>query len=488
MLWQVSTLISALTSIVLALVIARLRGPDWYGNLSTYLFISGVGATVGAMGIPNALAKYVSELQGSGNRRAAVLFSRRQIKAATKSGLVAAFGVLAVMALLFLGKGYDDVPSLFVMALSVPITILFFSATQLSVGLQDFKSVLVATVASKAFLIVIGLAVVLLNFPLFVYLSVLTTSTAIGAILQLRSSRIFRSEEYSGILPTDVESRAKGYGRALWINSVLDLAVWQQSGVFFLWLFVGSNYSGQFSIAYTLTYVLVGLLSGSIVSSLFPEFSKLYGGGDAQRGHSTFRVGFKANTLLVAPVATFLVLGGTSLAAILFGAKFDQAGEVIFLLAISSGFVAIGGLATSFGYAQEKHLSWMKISIADSLLAVALFVVLVPVMGLLGAVIVQGGVQVLGISIVLYVVAARMKVHIPWRHCCIVAGLAAASYLTAYFVLGPMFTGMIFLLMWGALGSVIYLLLVIALSLYDPDTSMILRTSKTMLKTIMRVS
>jgi O-antigen/teichoic acid export membrane protein len=101
----------------------------------------------------------------------------------------------------------------------------------------------------------------------------------------------------------DVESRAKGYGRALWTNSVLDLAVWQQSGVFFLWLFVGSNYSGQFSIAYTLTYVLIGLLSGSIVSSLFPEFSKLFGSGDAQRGHSTFRVGFKLSWFLEALVS-----------------------------------------------------------------------------------------------------------------------------------------------------------------------------------------
>ena len=488
LLWQGSTLVSTLTSIVLALVIARLRGPDWYGNLTTYLFISGVGATIGAMGIPNTLAKYVSELKGSANTHAAILFSRRQIKAVTRSGLVAAFGVLAVMALLFLGKGYDDVPSLVVIALSVPITILFSSATQLSVGLQDFKSVLVATVVSKAFLVVVGLTVVLLNFPLFVYLSVLTTSTAIGAILQFRASRIFRSEKDTGILPVDIESRAKGYGRALWINSVLDLVVWQQSGVFFLWLFVGSSYAGQFSIAYTLTYVLIGLLSGSIVLSLFPEFSKLYGGGDAQRGHSTFRVGFKANTLLVAPVATFLVLGGSSLAAILFGAEFDQAGEVIFLLAISSGFVAIGGLATSFGYAQEKHFSWMKIALASSVLAIALFLVMVPLMGLLGAVIVQACVQVLGISIVLYVVAARMKLQIPWRHCCIAVGLAAASYLTAYFVLGLMFTGTIFLLIWGALGSVIYLLLVIALSAYDPDTSMILRTSKTMLKTIIGVS
>lgn len=488
LLWQGSTLVSTLTSMILALVIARLRGPDWYGNLTTFLFISGVGVTIGAMGIPNTLAKYVSELKGSANRHAAVLFSRRQIKAATRSGFVAAFGVLAVMALLFLGKGYDDVPSLVVIALSVPITILFSSATQLSVGLQDFKSVLVATVVSKAFLVVVGLTVVLLNLPLFVYLSVLTTSTAIGAILQFRASRIFRSDKDTGILPVDVEFRAKGYGRALWINSVLDLAVWQQSGVFFLWLFVGSNYAGQFSIAYALTFSLMCIPSVSIVSSLFPEFSKLYGSGDTQRSYVTFRVGFKANTLLVAPIASALVIGGAGLAAVLFGADFDQAGEATSLLAISSGFVAIGGLAVFFGYAQEKHATWMRISVADSMLAIVLFLVLVPMMGLLGAVIVQGGVQVLGVSIVLYIVAAHMKVHVPWRHCCIVVGLAAASYLTAYSTLGTMFTGTIFLLMWSALGSVIYLILVIALSLYDPDTSMILRTSKTMLKTIMRVS
>jgi O-antigen/teichoic acid export membrane protein len=286
----------------------------------------------------------------------------------------------------------------------------------------------------------------------------------------------------------DVEFRAKGYGRALWINSVLDLAVWQQSGVFFLWLFVGSNYAGQFSIAYALTFSLMCIPSVSIVSSLFPEFSKLYGSGDTQRSYVTFRVGFKANTLLVAPIASALVIGGAGLAAVLFGADFDQAGEATSLLAISSGFVAIGGLAVFFGYAQEKHATWMRISVADSMLAIVLFLVLVPMMGLLGAVIVQGGVQVLGVSIVLYIVAAHMKVHVPWRHCCIVVGLAAASYLTAYSTLGTMFTGTIFLLMWSALGSVIYLILVIALSLYDPDTSMILRTSKTMLKTIMRVS
>ena len=64
LLWQSSTLLSAVTSILLMLVIARVRGPEWFGDLSTYIFISGVGATIGAVGIPNSLAKYVSELGG----------------------------------------------------------------------------------------------------------------------------------------------------------------------------------------------------------------------------------------------------------------------------------------------------------------------------------------------------------------------------------------------------------------------------------------
>ena len=294
LLWQCSTFFSAVTSIVLTLVIARLRGPDWYGDLATFLFISSLGAIVGAMGIPSVLAKYVSELEGSSNRHIAMIFSRRQIRTVVKTGLVAAFGVFAAMALLFIGKGYDDVPSLIVIAVSVPVTILLAAATQLSVGLQDFKSVLVATIVSKTILISVGLTVVLLDCPLFVYLSVVTMSTAIGAILQFRSSRIFRIKDETEVVPADVVSRAKSYGRTLWINRILDFAVWQQSGVFFLWLFVGRNCSGQFSVAYMITYTIISLLSGSIVTSLFPELSKLYGAGGQKRGHHHLQGGVQS--------------------------------------------------------------------------------------------------------------------------------------------------------------------------------------------------
>lgn len=102
-------------------------------------------------------------------------------------------------------------------------------------------------------------------------------------------------------------------------------------------------------------------------------------------------VGFKANSLLVVPAATPLVLGGKSLVAVLFGGSFVEAGKVVFLLAISSGSVAIGALYSSRGYANEKHYTWMKLSV--SILAVAMFLLLVPIVGLMGAVIAQASVQ-----------------------------------------------------------------------------------------------
>lgn len=484
LLWQGSTLISTLSSIILMLFVARLCGPDWYGDLATYLFISSVGATIGSMGLPYSLTKYVSELGGNDNWHAVVTFSRKQIKRAAVSGILAGAGVFVAMVLLSLTKRNDDMWSLTIVAISIPASILLSMTTQLSIGLQDFRSVFLATTISKLFLVSVGVLVVLLNLPLPVYLSVFTASTAIAAIILFRASRICHPYHDDVPLPKGLESKVKGFCRAYWINSMLDLAVWQQSGLFFLWLLMGSSYSGQFSVAYTLTYVLISMLSGSVALSLFPEFSKLYGRGDTQRGRDTFRVGFKANVLLVAPVASALAIGGASITTFLFGVEYSLAGTAISILAVSSGFVALGGLAVHFGYAHEKHATWMKISIVDSIVAIVLFLVLVPVMGFLGAVVVQAGVQVLGVSAVLYIVSARMKTYIPWRHCCIVTGLAAASFLSTSVTLSYFLEGPSFLLAWGLLGSSVYVLLVVALSLRDSDTSTILRTARTMLKAV----
>ena len=157
---------------------------------------------------------------------------------------------------------------------------------------------------------------------------------------------------------------------------------------------------------------------------------------------------------------------------------------MVLWLAISSGFVALSGPAVSFGYALEKHTTWLKVSLLDSVLAIALFLLLVPTMGLLGAVIAQSAVQMLGVSIVLCIVAIPMKIPIPWQHGFTVVGLAIASYLAAYLILGTNLSELISFLTWSALGSAIYLLLVSALSVFDSDTSIILRTAKTMVKTI----
>jgi O-antigen/teichoic acid export membrane protein len=484
LLWQSATLITTLTTIILTLIIARVRGPDWFGDLSTYIFVSAVGATFGAMGIPNALSKYVSELEGNSQRKIAAKYARRQIAIVSRSGTIAGLVLLILMATVFLGKGYDDFASLAVIAISVPITVLSTAATQLSVGFQNFRSVLWASIVSRSFLIVIGLAVVLLMLPLFLYLSVVNVSLVIGIALQLKSSRIYDCNVESTVIPYDLESRAKGYSRALWVNTVLDLAVWTQSGTFFLWLLVGSDSAGQFSIAYTVTFTVISLLSGSITASLFPEFSRLYGAGDAPRGRETFRVGFKANALLVAPIASALVFGGTTLASVLFGARFDLAGEVIFILAISSGFVAIGALAASFGYAHEKHATWMKVSASMSILAIALFLVLVPILGLLGAVIVQSGVWVLSTCILYYLVRTVLRMQIPWRFGSIVVGSAAVSYAITYLAINPFLNGLLFLLVWGTLGTLVYFGFVFGLSRYDSDTCTILRTTKSMLFTI----
>lgn len=486
-LWQGSVLFSTLTTIFLTLIIARVRGPDWFGDLSTFLFISSVGSTVGAMGIPNVISKYVSELDGKKNRQGTAAFSRRQILLVFKSGIMSALGVLAAMTAVFVAKGYDDYASLAVIAISVPVTILFSAATQLSVGLQDFRSVLVANVVSKFFLIIVGLTVVLLEFPLFLYLAVMTCSVGIGAVLQYRASRIFRSGGGVESIPEGLESRARGYGRALWVNSVLDLAVFTQAGTFVLWLFTGSDQAGQFSIAYTLTFTITSLVSGSIVTSLFPEFSRLYGTRDTEGGIMTFRVGFKANALVIIPTSAMLVLGGSSLASILFGASFDQAGEVVFMMAFSSGFLAVGALATSFGYAHEKHATWMWVSVSMSVLAILLFLILVPTMDLLGAVIVQSAVWILSTCILYYLVVSRLKLSIPWRFCSTVAIAAALVYSAIYLAAASVFSGLPLLLVWGVSGTLAYLAIVGLLSKYDDDASVILRTATTIIRTAIRI-
>jgi len=486
-LWQSSVLFSTLTTIFLTLIIARVQGPDWYGDLSTFLFISGVGSTVGAMGIPNAISKYVSELDGKKNRRGAAAFSRKQIRMVFKSGIISAVGVLAAMTAVFVAKGYDDYASLVVIAISVPVTILFSAATQLSVGLQNFRSVLVSNVVSKSFLIVVGLTVVLLDFPLFLYLAVMTCSVGIGAVLQYRASRIYRFEGGGEPIPEGLESRARGYGKALWVNTVLDLILFTQAGTFFLWLFAGSDVAGQFGIAYTLTYTITALVSGSIVASLFPEFSRLYGARDTEGSIATFRIGFKANALVIIPTTAMLVLGGSAIASVLFGASFDQAGEVVFMLAFSSGFVAVGTLTSSYGYAHEKHATWMWVSVSMSVLAIFLFIVLVPTMGLLGAVIVQSSVWILSTCICYYLVISWLKLSIPWRFCGIVAIAAALVYSAIFFAVAAVFSGLPLLLVWGSSGTVAYLAIVWLLSKYDDDASTILRTAATILRTAIRV-
>jgi O-antigen/teichoic acid export membrane protein len=173
------------------------------------------------------------------------------------------------------------------------------------------------------------------------------------------------------------------YGLPLSISSILS-GFLAQFYNFLVVIYATDTMIGNYSVA-TNFVVLITFFATPITTMLFPAFSKLDPHKEREALQNVFQYSVKYAALIVAPVATAIMVLAQPAVSTLFGDKYTEAPLLLALLAINYLYVAFGSLSTGnlINSQGETRLN-LRLALITTAIGFTLGVILIPRFGIIG--------------------------------------------------------------------------------------------------------
>jgi O-antigen/teichoic acid export membrane protein len=419
----VARVLSALATVVVAVVLANALGPASFGRYRLALTASAIGVLLAGQGLAAATGRFLVAASDD-LERATVL--RRAFRAKAYLAFVPAvlLAALAVPIAHLVGKP-DAWPLFLIAALSVPVTDVtnwiwtaFQATRQASASLAVILSKSLVELPAALVLIGVGFGAV---SGVIAYTAANAAACVVG--VYLLSTRWWRKGR-SADGPT---ARAMlRFGRQVWFTDLAFLG-FQTVDQVMLQAFKGSRSVGIYDVAWQLTTGLT-LLSLAVSSAVAPRMAD----ADRQFANALFAKVLCALIGLYSAIAVLTVLLGSYLVDVLFESSFDESGRILAALA---PYVLLLGVAplvsTGLNFLGIAHAR-RRIAINALLINAVLDLIFIHWLGTIGPTIGTG------VAFGYYVLAhcllyRRSDISIPWRGCAlsfargVFAGLVGAA-------------------------------------------------------------
>ena len=402
--------VNLVLAFVSSMMLARILGPDVYGAYAFIMSVIAFLALLSYIGLPALMTREISKYEQSNNWgliRGMLLRSNQ---------LVSGVSILIVLMLAALSMTFSSTSELDrwqLLLIALPIVPLVAHIKLMMATLRGFKRIVAGVVPELiirpcVFLVALSclLFVGQVNVDVVIFLQVV--AALVAAVV---GYKLVRKETATNIKIAAIEYRDKDWILAL--IPFIGLAGVSFLNVEFINIFLGlagTNHDvAMFRIAANIA-VFVALPLTLIESVISPYITRLYHSGDIDKLQKLAQVASLASLLASAVPAIVLLLFGTEIITILYGADYEIAYSP--LVVIISGYMVVNlvGLSMQLLYATEYHTSAFRISLYGAFITVLICSFLIPVYGALGAGIALGFGKAL--RSVLYVAEARRLLKI----------------------------------------------------------------------------
>jgi O-antigen/teichoic acid export membrane protein len=223
------------------------------------------------------------------------------------------------------------------------------------------------------------------------------------------------------------------YAGSVTALSALDLVVWQRSEIVLLGIFAASEEVAYYSIAFAVADAVQQAVPQAIQTALFPTQSRAVETGDRVYLQQTYETSVRLLVLVTVPVAVAGSVLAAPLIVTVYGEAYAEAVLPLQVLLFSAGAGRVGYAFSSVLYAADRERLMLKLTGVWAVLNLGLGIVLVPALGLVGAVIANASVQVLAVAVAPFVVRRTMGLRFPFADVLrvLVAGVPLALVLAA---------------------------------------------------------
>lgn len=382
-----SSYIAYAAGLITSVLSARALGPDAFGRLSYFVWLTGIIVIIFNNGITVTVIRYAAESVGRGDLATASMQTRWLRK--THWQIICVITVIGVGIYANLGIDLTGIPALLSYILLIGSAIAksaYIFDVSTAKGYGNFNIEAKISSALSIFSAFATFIAFLTEQPLFVFVTVFVLTSLLHPAFSLSMTKDLHSKRHSddGSFMPNSTFRSHLYWSAL--LCIIALAANRTAETYLLNSYFTSRDVANFIIAATLSRVGLDAVSVGINAVLMPVLGHAMGlGGRAQVDFITclsFKLMFFIG-LFVSGCSYFIA---NSLITLLYGSAYSDATSAFRLLILSGGFALAGGTLGAFLSTTDQQKPRALIALFCAAVQTLVAIIFVPRFGLWGAV------------------------------------------------------------------------------------------------------
>ena len=370
-----STVVMAIASIL----VARLLGPELYGQYTLALVVPSLLFLFTDLGINQGIIKFTASLRAKGenNRLAKIVKYAMLLKVSVGIVIfIINYTLAGWFAVTFLQRP-DLVFYIQIASTSVVFQVIFTTATSAFVGFDKAEYNAITSNIHAIAKTIISIALVIVGFSvagaLLGYVAGYIIAAGAGSIMLFSITREKHGIRNNHPLTDDLKNLIL-YGAPLFVSLILTGFIPLYQSVI-LAMFTTDSNIGNYKAAINFA-TLITVLAIPISMALLPAFSKI----DSSAKNTTkrfFRLANKYTTMVILPVTALIIIFSNEIVQIIYGSTYQTAPMFLALYSLLYLLVGLGYLTLASFY---NGLGETKTTLKMSLIAVLLVVVLSPLL------------------------------------------------------------------------------------------------------------
>jgi O-antigen/teichoic acid export membrane protein len=397
----------ALGSLIGNIIVARLLGPAGTGTVALALWIAGTSVTLGDLGLPLTVTRFLPDLHARDRQGDAAALSS---SFALPLLLTTAVGFGLALALFIFGNTLRAAyPGILPFEHLSPTTWLAIGVVFVAQAIGNFGASLLrgeqrfrlaallaaAALALQVTSVALGSCYFGIDGALFGY----AAAGVLPGIVALRRK--------PGKQPLDPEIKHRAWTFALhsWGANLIAAIVWSRTELAFLSHWRSAEEAGYYAVALTLA-LIASQLPLLATGGLLPLFSERYGSNDREGLRRAYAKAVRFMALLLFPACFGMAAVAPLILPIFFGPSFAKASDVTAFLVAAQGIGTLSTVSSNLLFAAERSRFLVRIGVFGALGLLLAGLTIIPAFGLMGTAATRAIIQI-SLAVIAFVYIAR---------------------------------------------------------------------------------
>jgi O-antigen/teichoic acid export membrane protein len=375
--------ITSISNLLFLLIASRLLPISSIGAVSALGIVSSLLTIIGAFAIPSGVTKYISEYMGKNRQDTAKEIYKKTLRFSFLTSTIITMVSLALSAVIsqYVFGDFSSQSIIVFLAFDIGVLTFYSLMNGTALGLQNFRLIAYVGIIVSALKLLIPICFLIIGLGLFGIVLGWFIGDSVGSLILLffcssSFGKAKSSNEFSFVelfrysLPLYVVTIVGYFSTTIDRIVILSLSTLAALGIY--------------SVAVAAVNV-IGIVSSSIGSSLFPKFSHMYGryGADSLK-ESSFRSS-KYVFIIYTPLAIGLAATAYPIIELFFGVSYASGWLSLSIVSIAVALTSAGIIINNLLLCLGRTRIILEANVIGVLVGAVLSALLVPYLGSVGA-------------------------------------------------------------------------------------------------------